>query len=417
MSAGIENDESTMKPALLSDHVSAGRMSIGIVQEAPTQFDEPLYRYLAAETALDFVVYYFGAASSTTNEDPEIGRRVGWTTSGDRGYSAVFSQGAKPLQFGRRVIQAGHDLIVISGYNRPHALMTALLARINGTPAGLRSDNVLPRDGGRGRHWFIKSLLYPILYKLYTTGHPIGRQAGEYLAHFGFRAESLFIFPYGVDHRWFARESSAARAEIERLRASWGLPAKGQVVCGVMKFSEREDPITLVRAFKDAREQIPNLALLLIGDGPLKKDVESAAGDLLGKSIVLPGYQEYAKLPSAYAASDLFVHTARGAWEVSVGEALACGLPVITSDAVGSAQELIVPNQMGYTFKHQDAGDLAMAIVRALRDPKLIARAREQGLSSLEPWDYPATAERLTAAVQYAKRQRKSAFATATVQR
>ena len=92
---------------------------------------------------------------------------------------------------------------------------------------------------------------------------------------------------------------------------------------------------------------------------------------------------------------------ARGPWEVSINEALACGIPVVTSDAVGSTYELVLPGNFGYTYRHGDAGDLAARIVAVLRDPEMQRRVRETGFKSLEPWDYPATAE-IVQAVRYA---------------
>jgi glycosyltransferase involved in cell wall biosynthesis len=376
--------------------------SLGIVQHSPTQFDEPLYRYMAKETDIRFVVYYYGSDGSTVIKDPEIGRHVGWSTAADHGYDAVFCKGANPFQFARRVVQAKHDIIIICGYNHPHALYTAIVARLNGLPAGLRSDNVLPRDCDRVLYWLIKRLTYPLLFKLYTTGHPVGEQAGRYLTKLGFEKESIFCFPYAVDHQWFARESSNARGDVDKLRAIWHLPPVGKVICGVMKFTEREDPLTLVKAFKVASTQLPELILLLVGDGPLREKVEKIAGEQLGKNILLPGYQNYEMLPSVYAASDLFVHTAAGPWEVSVNEALACGLPVIASDAVGSAQELIIPNKAGCIFKHGDADELAKCIVTVMDNLVLLTRVRETGLKSLEQWGYCATTERLRSAMKYA---------------
>lgn len=381
-------------------------LSLGIVQQLPTQFDEPFYRYLAKTAKLEFRVYYYGADETGTYEDPELGRSVAWTQSIERGYPAVFAREMGSIQFARLVVNSAHDLIVISGYNRPHALLTAIMARTKGLPAGLRIDNVLPAAGGRRRHWLLKKCVFPLLFRLYTTGHPVGRQAGQYLVEFGFAQDALFRFPYSVDHRWFARESANARANSEANRGSWGLPANGRVVCGVMKFSPREDPLTLVEAFHSARNMMPDLNLLLIGDGPLRSKVEQAAGAELGKRIFLPGYQKYDRLPSAYAASDLFVHTASGAWEVSVNEALCCGIPVITSDEVASAAELVIPRRFGSIFKRGDAKELAQYIVAALGDTKLLARVRNEGPESLEEWDYPATADRLISAVEYTRQSR-----------
>lgn len=379
-------------------------LSLGIVQIAPTQFDEPFYRYLANETKIRFAVHYFGANASSVGMDPEIGRKVGWASGSDRGYPADFSREPGALSFAQRVVGAGHDLIVISGYNQPHALFTALLARLRGVPAGLRSDNVLPEAGGRNRFWTMKRLVFPLFFKLYATAHPVGRKAGHYLAAFGLKERAQFRFPYAVDHRWFARESAEARAEGAETRRRWKLSQDGPVVCGVMKFSEREDPLALVNAFRMAKERIPNLNLLLIGDGPLRRQVEEAAGSDLGSRISMPGYQKYEMLPAAYAASDMFVHTANGAWEVSVNEALACGLPVVTSDQVGSAEELVLPGNFGYTFPHGDASKLANRIVAVLGDCQMLNRAREHGLESLAEWDYPATAQRLVDAMEFAQK-------------
>ena len=91
-----------------------GSLSLGIVQNKPTQFDDPLYRYLAENTDLALTVYYYDIAMQTTVTDPEIGREVGWNSDTGRGYNAVFSPGAKPLAFARQVLAANHDLVIIS---------------------------------------------------------------------------------------------------------------------------------------------------------------------------------------------------------------------------------------------------------------------------------------------------------------
>jgi glycosyltransferase involved in cell wall biosynthesis len=396
-----------MSPA--TDTMASNGFSLGIVQAAPTQFDEPFYRYLAKETKVRFKVYYYAASDASIGVDPEIGQKVGWAPAPERGYPAEFFEQRDAADFACRVVGSGHDFIVVSGYNQPHALFTALLAKWRGVPTGLRSDNVLPKVGGRARFWRLKRAVYPLFFRLYAAAHPVGRKAGEYLMQFGFSEGALFRFPYAVDHRWFAGQAAWARAHGEEVRKHWRLRADGPVVCGVMKFSEREDPLTLVRAFKTAKARIPNLNLLLIGDGPLRRQVEEAAGADLGERVALPGYQKYDMLPRAYGASDMFVHTANGSWEVSVNEALACGLPVVTSDEVGSAEELILPGKFGYTYPHRDEAQLAERMVAVLEDGPMLRRAHEHGLESLAEWDYPATAERLVNAVRFARDRRARA--------
>lgn len=381
-------------------------MSIGFVQEQPTQLDDPFYRYLQREKVVDFTVYYYGLRAGERWNDIEMGRDVGWISGHDRGYPASFWPDLGAGTFAARVVAAGHDLVLLAGYSRPQTFRTALRARLQGVPAGLRSDNVLPKDGGRTHYWGLKRLLYPKLFKLYKTAHPVGLQAEEYLRTMGFAPEALFKFPYAGDHRWFNDESTRARRDLASTRQSWRLPADGPVVSAVIKFAEREDPLTLVKAFHLARKVRHDLNLLLIGDGPLRAQVESSAGAALGTRILLPGYQKYSELPRAYAASDVFVHPARGPWEVSVNEALACGVPVITSDQVGSAKELVLPNGLGTTYPHGNAEELAKCILSVLNDPALISRARNQAMDALRDWDYPATAQRLLSAIAYARNRR-----------
>src|SRR5262249_37807572 len=143
----------TVEPSI--DRAPQQGISLGIVQNTPTQFDEPLFRYLTAQSRIRLVVYYYAASDAVAKQDPEIGRQVGWNSHSDRGYAAEFSPEAGPLRFARRVVNAGHDLIVVFGYNERPALCTAVLAKARGIPVGLRSDNILPANGGRLRHWKI----------------------------------------------------------------------------------------------------------------------------------------------------------------------------------------------------------------------------------------------------------------------
>src|ERR1700722_14206588 len=136
-----------------SDATEKDTPSLGVVQEGPTQFDEPFYRYLTTDTRLQLKVYYYGRNSADTGKDPEIGRHVGWEPSVHRGYEAIFTPKVSPARFARMVARMDHDLVILSGYNKSHTFFSALIAKLTGVPIGLRSDNVLPKAGGRSRYW------------------------------------------------------------------------------------------------------------------------------------------------------------------------------------------------------------------------------------------------------------------------
>ena len=69
-------------------------------------------------------------------------------------------------------------------------------------------------------------------------------------------------------------------------------------------------------------------------------------------------------MPGAYAAADVLVlpSTARETWGLVANEALACGRPVLLSDAVGSAADLTIDARVGRTFPLGDTGACGTAL-------------------------------------------------------
>jgi glycosyltransferase involved in cell wall biosynthesis len=380
--------------------------SVGILQEAPTQFDEPVYALAARTQDIRLTVYYYGANAGAPIIDSEIGRKVGWWGGGAHPYHAVFKAGQSPFRFLSNIFEMRHDLVIVSGYNKPITAMAAVMGRMMHTPVGLRSDNVLPSLHAPGRYWAIKRILYPVWFRMYATGHPAGVGAARYLERFGFPEERLFRFPYCMDAEHFAQAAEKARSTRNELRAKRGLSPMAQVVCGVIKFSPREDPLTLVRAVREARQRLPNLVLFLVGDGPLRVDVEREAGKMSGGPVILPGYLPYATLPEIYALSDIFVHPASGPWEVSVAEALACGIPAIAADTVGSANDLILPKGLGCVFPRGDWHALSEIICKVIPDTGLMKRCRDEGPQVVESISPTNAITQWKRAIDYVRRLR-----------
>ena len=138
------------------------------------------------------------------------------------------------------------------------------------------------------------------------------------------------------------------------------------MLLSLTKFSEREAPWDLL----EARQRLdrPEVSWLLAGDGPLRAQLERAAAEHGFDRVAFPGYLPYPELPRVYAAADVFVHPAREErWGVSVAEALACGLPVVTSDRVGAGYDLVEPGVNGGRYPAGDGAALATELERALR--------------------------------------------------
>jgi glycosyltransferase involved in cell wall biosynthesis len=163
-------------------------------------------------------------------------------------------------------------------------------------------------------------------------------------------------------------------------------------VLAVAKLHPRETPWDLLRAW--SRAAPPDRWLLLAGDGPDRPVVEGFLAEGSVPRVRLLGYVPYPELPALFTLSDLFVHAPREErWGVSVAEALCCGRPVVASDRVGAARDLVRTGANGFIYPARDAEALAARIEEGLRLPAAAIRAANEEI--LPRWGLAATWSRL----------------------
>ena len=117
----------------------------------------------------------------------------------------------------------------------------------------------------------------------------------------------------------------------------------GFAFVNVARQDDNKNQAAIIRCFKRLYDQNPTIKLYLIGDGPCHNDlINMAAESNISKSVIIPGLcsnPEY-----YYALSDVYVQSShREAMPLSVLEALATGLPIISTD-VGGLKDVIKDN-------------------------------------------------------------------------
>jgi glycosyltransferase involved in cell wall biosynthesis len=208
------------------------------------------------------------------------------------------------------------------------------------------------------------------------------------------------VVPYGADVETWSVDADAAREVRARLEIS----ADEVVVAGVGRLIPVKGFDYLVDAFAQARAAVPQLRLVLVGDGPLRADLEArtAALGLLG-AIAFTGMIDREQMPAYLATADLVaVPSVRhegyvdGLPNVAL-EALAAGKPLVAS-RVGGLAELVRSGENGISVEERDVDALAHAIVELARDPVLRERLGSTGRDLVRvSMSWEATAERLEA--------------------
>ena len=187
------------------------------------------------------------------------------------------------------------------------------------------------------------------------------------------------------------------------VRASLGLSNRPVVVC-VSRLMPRKGQDTLLRALPAIRAVVPDAALLLVGGGPLRGDLEryvDRAG--LREHVVLTGSVPAAELPAYYGAGDVFAMPCRsrlGGLDVEgLGivylEAAACGLPVVAGRS-GGAPDAVRDGDTGVVIDGSSVTAVADAVIALLLDP---TRARAMGARGREwvehEWSWDRSVELL----------------------
>jgi len=107
----------------------------------------------------------------------------------------------------------------------------------------------------------------------------------------------------------------------------------------------------LIDAFCRVAENSPQIELVLVGGGPLGAALKKQVPETIRSRVHFAGFRPVAELPKFFAESDVFVLPSRhDGWGVVVNQAAAAGMPIIASDAVGAAADLVVESENGRLF-------------------------------------------------------------------
>lgn len=146
-------------------------------------------------------------------------------------------------------------------------------------------------------------------------------------------------------------------------------PAQTPTAISVARLSAEKDFPTLLRAMSLAVQQIPDLQLILVGDGPERNKLEQLVQELrLDHHVRLLG--ERTDVPLLLAQAGFFVTSSlTEGISLTLLEAMAVGLPVIAT-AVGGNSEIVDPPHTGRLVSAGDPAGLAAAMVDLCRQPQ-----------------------------------------------
>lgn len=370
---------------------SEGRLRLAAVISHPIQHWAPFFRELAHRPELQVKVLYACDWGAKRYHDPGFNCSFAWDVDLLSGYDHEFLRRAKrPRNMGFWEMDAP-DVGSHLGAFRPHAVwLHGYSHRICWRAAAWAWRRAAILHFGDSelvhrRSWWRRTLKAGFLrwhFRRCDAFITIGDNNDAYYRHYGVSPACIFRGAYPIDVARFRHAIQApnrpSRAEV---RTRHGFPPFDLVALWVGKLQPSKMPTDFVVAMAElAREGIP-IGGLIVGDGPLRLDVERRIRELrLTERVRVTGFINQADLPLLFDAGNLLVTTSEtDPHPLVVTESMAVGLPVVASDRVGciGATDTARPGINALVYPCGDVQALAGCMRQLATDANLRRRLGE----------------------------------------
>ena len=393
-------------------------MRLAIIISHPIQYNAPWFRFLAAHGLPDLKVFHLWDGGVTSTLDRGFGVPVKWdvplldgyehefvpNTAGDPGTHSI--RGLNNPELGRRVTAFQPDAILVFGYNFLTYYRFLFGRTRKRIPLLFRGDSHrLVRQ--KGLKETLRASWIRFIFRRFSAFLYVGHANREYFRLHGVAERQLFRCPQAVDNEWFFGRRASATHEAAEWKQQLGIPESRKVILFAGKLEPKKRPRDLLAAFLAA--QLKDTSLVFIGSGKEEGDLRKEAAGR--QDIVFLPFQNQSAMPRAYMLADLFVLPSYGGgetWGLAVNEAMCMERPIIVSDHVGCAQDLVHPRRNGLTFPAGDVAALSEALREALSDPEQLKSWGQQSRRIIEHYSYKQATDGLLEAVEFVRLKENS---------
>jgi len=338
----------------------------------PSPYQRDLFFELSLCPEIDLTVYYL---EPTCADSP-------WTEKPLQSYEYILpgfhlAWGLSRFHFNWHLPSTTQaDVVVLNGYMN---LTTQILLRLQAKkiPCVFWGEKMVGSAEG------IKGRLQKYLAQALNNCSAIAAIGSDAVQDYQqrFPGKPIFNIPYYCDLATFSQEIP------QRPRTPATILFCGQMIA-------RKGVDLLLQAFEELIQMGLAARLLLVGREADLPQMLTKVSEKTRQSIEYAGFQAPEDLPQFFQTADIFVLPSRhDGWGVVVNQAIGAGLPVICSDAVGAANDLIEQGKNGYVFPNGDVGTLTHILADYLQNPNAIAKASATSLEKSVLWSAKAGAQ------------------------
>lgn len=359
------------------------KYKLAIISPVPFYYHAPLYRKLAESQGIDLTVYYCSdEAIRGINVEKMYCTKNKFTNSEDllRGYNYKFlkNYSFSPsfmnwpfglVNFGlwREIKRNKFDAVVIQAWNNFTWWLTFFACLRFSTPIVFMTDasNLSNLSRPTWKKRLKKIILKNLLFKK-AAGFLTSSSVNEYFyKEYGAPEKKMVELHYSYGYENFLIKAEQLKSQRENIRKSFGTKKNDFVLLFVGRLVEEKNIQTLLEAYR--RVDYRNKKLFIVGDGMLRNQIEQRIKNLNIKDVHFLGFQSRDSIFKFYNMADaLVLSSVDEPWGMVVNEAMCFSLPIIASDKVGAAVDIVKNGYNGFIFPAEDEKKLFECIEKLI---------------------------------------------------
>lgn len=301
-------------------------------------------------------------------------RDESWKQINTDHFQAVFLPG-KPIGVAEAlcpsVIQyltRAYDKIVVTNFSDPTGMIAIQWLKLRRIPYCLESDGAFP-GSGTGLKERVKRRIIAGAAQYFSTASI----HDDYYRLYGAPADRIVRYPFTSVHAKDVLPEPVDTEQKAALRTALGMTEQ-HIVVSVGQFIHRKGYDILLKACGMMDQRI---GIYIIGGKPTEEYLNMVR-DLHLSNVHFVGFKVKDALEQYYMAADAFVlPTREDIWGLVINEAMAKGLPVVTTDRCVAGLEMIKNGSNGMIVPVEDARAIAQAITAVIDRPDMAQQALE----------------------------------------
>ncbi len=375
------------------------KCKVAIIHNTIAPYRHPLFEELSKD--VDLVVYYCTIKDGSRNWDL-------WPRNYDYKYKILPVINIKtPIgklslnpSILKEIIKNKPHVVIIGGYVDPTMWFAFVITKL------FRISIIYWTEGIKEPQSILGALTRPLRILFIKASNAIvvpGGLSRNYVIDLGANAEKIFIAPNAIDNKLFIEISHKYRLSKEELKGQIGLKGK-VVILYVGQFIRRKGIEYLLRAYGKLEHERNDIALVLVGSGSLELYLKDLANSLHLKNFkIIHSGLSLEELVKIYSVADVFVlPTLEDLWGFVINEAMACGLPVISTKNSQAAIEMIRHSENGFVLNGADSEELYLAMEKLLDSGKLESMGKNSVEIVTTKFDPSLMKEMFVDAISYA---------------